>query len=152
MVSNGPFYFPSLTFLPPILGGFFLYVRVLFFPFLFSFYGFPSLSLSIPLPFSFSFPFPFPFLLFPFIFITFCSFFPSSSSIPFFFLFLNWYGLVHFRAAERYEAAGALAVNASSGTADTFWEYLQEGALITTLTNATRNLTATNWIKGQDHR
>jgi len=47
-----------------------------------------------------------------------------------------------------YEAAGALAVNASSGSADTFWEYLQEGALITTLSEATRNLTKKNWFEG----
>jgi len=47
-----------------------------------------------------------------------------------------------------YEAAGALAVNASSGAADTFWEYLQEGALITTFSEATRNLTIANWQNG----
>ena len=47
-----------------------------------------------------------------------------------------------------YEAAGALAVNASSGVADTFWEYLQSGALITTLSEATRNLTIKNWQQG----
>jgi alpha-D-xyloside xylohydrolase len=47
-----------------------------------------------------------------------------------------------------YEAAGALAVNATSGVPDTFWSYLEEGALITTLSEATRNLTANNWMKG----
>ena len=47
-----------------------------------------------------------------------------------------------------YEAAGALAVNATSGTADTFWAYLQEGALVTTLSDATRNLTQKNWMNG----
>ena len=47
-----------------------------------------------------------------------------------------------------YEAAGALAINSSSGQADTFWEYLQEGALITTLSEATRNLTARKWVEG----
>lgn len=44
-----------------------------------------------------------------------------------------------------YEAAGALAINVSSGKADTFWEYLQEGALITTFSDATRQLTEDNW-------
>jgi alpha-D-xyloside xylohydrolase len=47
-----------------------------------------------------------------------------------------------------YEAAGALAVNGSSGAADTFWAYLQEGALITTLSEQTRNLTMQKWIDG----
>lgn len=47
-----------------------------------------------------------------------------------------------------YEAAGALAINASSGAPDTFWSYLQEGALITTLSEATRNLTIRNWVQG----
>ena len=47
-----------------------------------------------------------------------------------------------------YEAAGALAVNHSSGVADTFWSYLQEGALITTLSESTRNLTKQKWTDG----
>ena len=47
-----------------------------------------------------------------------------------------------------YEAAGALAVNSSSGAADTFWSYLQEGALVTTLTDATRALVADSWTRG----
>jgi alpha-glucosidase (family GH31 glycosyl hydrolase) len=47
-----------------------------------------------------------------------------------------------------YEAAGALALNVSSGKADVFWAYLQEGALITTMTDATRQLTEDNWNAG----
>ena len=47
-----------------------------------------------------------------------------------------------------FEAAGALAVNVSSGRADTFWEYLQQGALITPLSEATRNLTIEAWVRG----
>ena len=47
-----------------------------------------------------------------------------------------------------YEAAGALAINATSGTADTFWAFMQEGALITTLSEATRNLTMRKWVEG----
>jgi alpha-glucosidase (family GH31 glycosyl hydrolase) len=47
-----------------------------------------------------------------------------------------------------YEAAGALAVTATSGTAGTVWAYLQQGALITTLSEATRNLTMANWMAG----
>jgi alpha-D-xyloside xylohydrolase len=47
-----------------------------------------------------------------------------------------------------YEAAGALAINISSGKADTFWSYLQEGALITTLTPATQELTMQSWLAG----
>jgi alpha-D-xyloside xylohydrolase len=47
-----------------------------------------------------------------------------------------------------YEAAGALAVNVTSGNADTFWSYLEEGALVTTLSPATANLTAAAWWDG----
>ena len=47
-----------------------------------------------------------------------------------------------------YEAAGALAVNASSGGADMFWQYLQNGSLITTLSEATRTLTMQRWTAG----
>jgi alpha-D-xyloside xylohydrolase len=47
-----------------------------------------------------------------------------------------------------FEAAGALAVNVSSGAADTFWQYLQNGSLITTLSPATANLTAAAWWAG----
>lgn len=49
---------------------------------------------------------------------------------------------------DEYEAAGSLAINTSSGTADTFWSYLQDGALITTVTEATRNLTQAKWTEG----
>ena len=47
-----------------------------------------------------------------------------------------------------YETAGALAINVTSGKADVFWEYLQAGALITTLSESTRNLTERNWLAG----
>jgi alpha-D-xyloside xylohydrolase len=49
---------------------------------------------------------------------------------------------------QEYENAGALAINATSGTADMFWEYLQNGALITTFSDATRALTEANWNAG----
>jgi len=49
---------------------------------------------------------------------------------------------------QEYENAGALAINATSGNADVFWEYLQEGALITTFSDATRALTEANWNAG----
>jgi alpha-D-xyloside xylohydrolase len=47
-----------------------------------------------------------------------------------------------------FERAGALATNASSGRADTFWAYLQEGALVTTLSPATRALAKQSWKQG----
>ena len=47
-----------------------------------------------------------------------------------------------------FEAAGALAINATSGKADTFWAYLQEGALITTFSNATKQLVEDSWEAG----
>ena len=47
-----------------------------------------------------------------------------------------------------FEAAGALAVNTTSGRADTFWEFLQNGSLITTLSPETANLTAAAWWAG----
>ena len=47
-----------------------------------------------------------------------------------------------------FEAAGALAVNVSSGRPDTFWEYMQKGALITPFSEATRNLTIAAWVRG----
>jgi len=47
-----------------------------------------------------------------------------------------------------YEAAGALAINTTSGSSDMFWEYLQNGSLITTFSEATANLTEAAWNAG----
>lgn len=70
---------------------------------------------------------------------------------------------------EEYEAAGALAINCAclcsshllvpsrhdisrdagtSGEADVFWEYLQNGSLIMPFTAASRNLTFGHWMNG----
>ena len=49
---------------------------------------------------------------------------------------------------QEYENAGALAINATSGTADMFWAYLQNGALITTFSDAAKALTEKNWNDG----
>lgn len=47
-----------------------------------------------------------------------------------------------------FEAAGALAINVSSGTPDMFWQYLQNGSLITTFSNATSSLVDATWGAG----
>ena len=47
-----------------------------------------------------------------------------------------------------FESAGALAINASSGQADVFWQYLQEGALILPFTPEQRNATWAAWMEG----
>jgi hypothetical protein len=54
---------------------------------------------------------------------------------------------------DAFEAACALAVNVSSGAADTFWQYLQNGSLITTLLPATMKWSRTRAsIKANDSR
>jgi len=47
-----------------------------------------------------------------------------------------------------YEKAGALAINSTSGTADTFWEYLQSGSLIMAFSEGARNRTFGHWYDG----